>query len=54
MQDPSTIEHETTATGDVYTVVDKTNRKSKKEGGASDKVTESETSTDVSLIMNSH
>ncbi len=31
-QDPSTIEHETTASGVIYTVVDKLKRSSKKEG----------------------
>ena len=32
-QDPSTIEHETAASGVIYTLVDKPKRSSKKEGG---------------------
>ncbi len=32
-QDPSTIEHETAASGDTYAVVDKPKRSSKKNGG---------------------
>ena len=32
-QDPSTIEHETAASGVIYTLVDKPKRPSKKEGG---------------------